>query len=138
MWSTASTTSTASALARTKALGFSGYGKWCGQPKDIPHAPVLYHHDVPNLVRHPDIFDPAVRERFAENLRRQIEPRKDDPYVIGWSVGNEFDECIAAADISKILGRLLAQAERHYPGVIEEALSRSRNALVIDEGRIDD
>lgn len=41
------------------------------------------------------------------------------------------------ADLSKILGRLLAQAERHYPGVVQEAVSRSRNALVIDEGRID-
>jgi hypothetical protein len=96
---------TESAIRRANVLGFSGFGKWTppGGVKGVPDVAVLYHGEIPNLVRHPDIFDPKIRAQWTELLRRQIEPRKSDSYLIGWSVGNEFDENIAAADVVKIL-----------------------------------
>ncbi|MBC7327941.1 glycosyl hydrolase [bacterium] len=87
---------------RLKLWGFSGVGKW-GELEGLPFLPVLYRWDVPNVARHPDIFDPEIREKFRESLRRQIEPRKDDPFVVGWSLGNEYDEIISREEIREIL-----------------------------------
>jgi hypothetical protein len=93
----------ASTVRRAKMLGFSGFAKWSTAGAGVADLPVLNHAEIPNLARHPDIFDPAIQSRFKDVLRRQIEPRKNDPWLLGWSVGNEYDECIAAADIQKIL-----------------------------------
>jgi hypothetical protein len=71
--------------------------------KGIPDVAVLGRGEIPSLVRHPDGFDPAIRARWTELLKKQVEPRKNDSYLIGWSVGNEFDENIAAADVVKIM-----------------------------------
>ena len=87
---------------RLKAWGFSGVGKWGGM-EGMPVTPVLGRGDVPNLAGHPDIFDPEVRSKFKESLRKQIEPRRDDPLVLGWSLGNEFAEIITSSEISEIL-----------------------------------
>ncbi|HEY7087983.1 MAG TPA: hypothetical protein VH518_07830, partial [Tepidisphaeraceae bacterium] len=91
------------AVRRAKALGFSGFGKWSAAGCGVPDLPVLFHGAVPNISRHPDIFDPKIRSRFETVLRQQIEPRKSDPWLLGWSVGNENDECITTADVTKIL-----------------------------------
>ena len=100
-WETAATEST---LARAKSLGFCGLGKWTGNGvKGAVTVAVLNHGGIPNLSRHPDVFDPEVCKRFAEVLRRQIDPRRNDPFLLGWSVGNEHEENIAAADVVKIL-----------------------------------
>lgn len=95
-------------LARQRLLtwGFLGAGKW-DKIAEFPHAPVLGHWEIPNLVRHPDIFDATIQARFREHLRRQIEPLRDNPWVLGWSVGNEFDEIITRDEIAQIL---------HLPG----------------------
>jgi hypothetical protein len=69
----------------------------------VADSPVLHRTGVPNLVKHPDIFDSKAQTRFEEVLRGQIEPRKEDPWLLGWSVGNENDECIATDEIKQIL-----------------------------------
>lgn len=90
------------ARQRLNRCGFSGVGKW-GQIADSPYAPVLGHWEVPNLVRHPDIFDPVIQAQFREHLRRQIEPLRNSPWVLGWSLGNEFDEIITRDEVTQIL-----------------------------------
>jgi hypothetical protein len=118
-WESRATDST---IQRARALGFCGFGKWShGGTKGVCDVAVLYHGEIPNLVRHPDVFDPQIRQRWTELLRRQIEPRKSDPYLIGWSVGNEFDENIAAADVIRILGMASDCSARRE--LIEHALS---------------
>lgn len=87
---------------RAKVLGFGGYGKW-STASDVTTLPVIQRTGVPNLVKHPDIFDPAVQNKFREVLAATIEPRKSDPFVLGWSVGNEMDECIQPDEIRQIL-----------------------------------
>lgn len=89
---------------RLKLWGFSGVGKW-GEMEGMPSLPVLHRWDVPNLVRHPDVFNPEIQARFRESLRRQIEPRKNDPFVVGWSLGNEYDEIISREEIREILAK---------------------------------
>jgi hypothetical protein len=90
------------ATRRASVLGFGGFGKW-STGSDVTTLPVLFHGDVPNLVKHPDIFDPATQAKLRESLEKQIAPRKDDPFVMGWSVGNEIDECISPDEVRKIL-----------------------------------
>ncbi len=108
-------------LARQRLLtwGFSGAGKW-DRIENFPCAPVLGHWDVPNLVRHPDIFDPAIQARFRESLRRQIEPLRNSPWVLGWSVGNEFDEIITREEIRQILRLPGASASKR--ALVDEAV----------------
>ncbi|MBC7328346.1 glycosyl hydrolase [bacterium] len=89
---------------RLKVWGFSGGGKW-GRMENLPYFPVLNRSDVPVIIGHPDIFDPKVREIFKESLRKQIEPFKEDPYLVGWSLGNEYDEVIRKDEIREILGK---------------------------------
>jgi hypothetical protein len=43
------------------------------------------------------------REAFQEALRRQIKPRREASFVVGWSPGNEFDEIITRSEIVDIL-----------------------------------
>jgi len=91
-----------STARRLKAWGFSGIAKWGGQ-EGLPSTPVLGRWAVKNLVRHPDVFDEAVRREFREALRAQIEPRRRDPFVVGWSLGNEYDEIVTREEIGQIL-----------------------------------
>lgn len=90
------------ALRRLKSWGFSGGGKW-GGPDTVVTTPVLHRWGTPHLAGHPDVFDPAVRARFREELAEQITPRKDDPMVLGWSLGNEYDEHIKPDEITKTM-----------------------------------
>lgn len=89
-------------VKRLAAWGFSGVGKW-GGISGLPVVPVLSRAGVPVLVKHPDVFDPAVRAAFEETLRKQIGGRANDPYVVGWSVGNEWDEIIWTTEVREIL-----------------------------------
>lgn len=36
-----------------------------------------------------DPYDPAFRAQLSKVIAEEVVPRKDDPYLIGWSVGNE-------------------------------------------------
>jgi hypothetical protein len=87
---------------RLRAWGFSGIGKWGGM-ENTPYLPVLSRAAVPNLVKHPDVFDPQVQAKFREALRRQIEPHREDPMVVGWTVGSEVDEIIYKDEIAIVL-----------------------------------
>lgn len=89
-------------VKRLASWGFSGVGKW-GGIGGLPYVPVLSRREVPSIAGHPDIFDPAVRAAFADSLRRQIEGRVKDACVVGWSVGNEWDEIIRTSEIRNIL-----------------------------------
>lgn len=94
---------------RLAKWGFDGAGKWGDRAgTTTPHISVIYRGDTPNLAQHPDVFDAAVRAAFKENLRREVEPRKTDPWLVGWSVGNEFDEIIHRDEIPVILGKTAA------------------------------
>lgn len=94
---------TTSATQRLGAWGFSGLGKWCDLAPAMPSVPVLNTGGVPKLARHADVFDPAVRTQLRETLRKQIAAHQADPFVVGWSVGNEYDEIITADEITQIL-----------------------------------
>lgn len=98
------TKATQSAVRRVKVLGFSGFGKWSDGDLGVCDLPVVWNHG-PNLqgIKHPDVFDPAVRKQIVAVLQQQIEPRKNDPWLLGWSVGNEDDEDIKADEIRQIL-----------------------------------
>ena len=87
---------------RLKAWGFSGIGKWGGMA-DTPYLPVLSRAGVPNLVKHPDVFDPAVQARFREVLGKQVLPQRENPWVVGWTVGSEVDEIIYRGEVAQVL-----------------------------------
>ncbi|MFQ6098639.1 MAG: hypothetical protein ACE5O2_13005 [Armatimonadota bacterium] len=92
------------ALRRLKAWGFSGGGKW-GAPGSVVSTPVLNVGRTPRIAGHPDVFDPRVTEAFRRELERQIAGRRDDPRVLGWSLGNEYDEIITPAEAREILAK---------------------------------
>lgn len=88
---------------RVHSWGFSGLGKFCDPVAGLTSIPVLNYPGVPKLVRHPDVFDPAVQAAFKESLRKQIAPHTNDPFVVGWSIGNEYDEIVTPDEIQDIL-----------------------------------
>jgi len=88
---------------RIKAWAFSGMGKFCDPIPGITDIPVLNTGGVPKIAGHADVFDTAVQDAFRESLRKQIEPRIKDSYVVGWSVGNEYDEIIKPGEVRDIL-----------------------------------
>ncbi len=84
--------------SRLQAWGFSGLGKWSNADSKLPSVPVLYL-GIPKKGRHPDIFDPGVCDSIKESLAAQITSRKEDPRVVGWSIGNEYDEIITQEEV---------------------------------------
>ena len=95
---------TARAVRRVRAWGFSGGGKW-GAPANLVSLPVLGRGDTPSLVQHPDVFDPKVCDVFRRALEAQIAPERNNPRILGWSLGNEWAEIIPDSDITGILAR---------------------------------
>ena len=89
---------------RLAAWGFMGGGKW-GAPPNVVCTPVLYPRSTPRIGRHPDVFDPTVKDALRRDLAKQIEPRREDPFVLGWSIGNEYDEVITPEEVIGILGK---------------------------------
>lgn len=87
---------------RLAAWGFSGGGKW-GSPGGLVDIPVLGSWDVPRLAGHMDVFDPAMVKRLHASLQTQMAPRLGDPLVLGWSLGNEYDEIIKRAEVREIM-----------------------------------
>ena len=91
-------------LQRMKAWRFSGLGKWgdlSGEellPK-TPSTPVLEHTDVPDVGRHPDIFDPMVQAALKKTLTKQILPHRDDPtssagrWATRWTSSSQRTTC---------------------------------------------
>lgn len=89
---------------RLKTWGFSGLGKWSQQTGDLPISPVL-HYSAPSIAGHPDVFDGTVQDQIRESLRPQIEPNKEDPRILGWSIQNEIEGIIHPWEIVSILSR---------------------------------
>jgi hypothetical protein len=92
------------AIRRLRAWGFGGGGKW-GAPPETVQTPVLWFGNTPKLAGHPDVFDPAVREAGRRDLEEQIASRRESPHVLGWSLGNEYDEIIKPDEVRTILAR---------------------------------
>lgn len=91
---------------RIAKWGFAGAGKWGDNAlANVPNIAVIYHAGVPNVSQHPDVFDESVRAAFRDSLVSQIEPRKTDPWLVGWSVGNEHDEIILKTEVAEILAK---------------------------------
>ena len=98
------TTATNLAVERMKAWGFSGFGKWASDAGSLPILPVLEGYNVPLLTRHADIFDPNVQALFQASLKQQMQARVNDPLILGWSYGNEYDEIVTPDEVTSILG----------------------------------
>jgi hypothetical protein len=98
------TTAANLAVQRMKAWGFSGFGKWSGDAGNLPILPVLGGYNLPLLKRHPDVFDPQVQELFRASLRQQMQARVNDPLILGWSYGSEYDEIVTPDEVAGILG----------------------------------
>lgn len=92
------------ASRRLRQWGFSGGGKW-GNVADLPFTPVLGHYEVPNIARHPDIYDGAIQQKFRDELKKQMGKDIRNPLVLGWSVGNEYDEIITPEEVTTILSK---------------------------------
>ncbi len=93
-----------STVRRLKVWGFSGLGKW-DDTRTVPVIPVLNRWNVESVDRHPDIFDAAIQAQLRAVLQSQIQDRVNDPLVVGWSLGNEYDEIITAAETTNILAK---------------------------------
>jgi hypothetical protein len=93
------------AVDRLGSWGFAGMGKWSAPVPGVPVMPVLNRAGVPNLVArgHPDVFDTSVVARLTAILASQIGANIRNPYIVGWSVGNEYDEIITPDEIKAIL-----------------------------------
>ena len=92
------------AVRRCLAFGFCGGGKW-GTPQGLVRTPVLRRSGVPLLIEHPDVFDQKVRKAFRSVIEKQVAPSRDDPFVLGWSLGNEYAEVIKTKEIRDILAK---------------------------------
>ncbi len=88
---------------RLKAWGFSGGGKW-HWTDNMVIVPVLWARGVKTLAGHPDVFDPQILQALRQSLQKQVAPHRDNPWILGWSFGNEVSELIKAAEIKAILG----------------------------------
>lgn len=89
---------------RLRAWGFSGVGKWGGMA-GFGVTPVLSRAGAPNLVRRPDFLDDTAAAQFRQVLAKQVAPRRDDPFVLGWTVGSEYDEIVTKDEIRQILAK---------------------------------
>jgi hypothetical protein len=92
---------------RLASWGFAGGGKFGNFPANMPSTPILAHGGatgVPDAVLggHPDVFDPAIVSKLKASLAKEMAPNLTNPYIIGWSVGNEH-EIIAISEVQAIL-----------------------------------
>ena len=106
---------------RVAKWGFGGVGKWSPKYANVPVMPVLGHYDVPNVVRHPDVFNAAVRARLTDSLTNQINSEIANPYIVGWSIGNEYDEIVTTAETVAMLA--LGAAVPVKMALVDQALS---------------
>ncbi|CEK18637.1 hypothetical protein CWRG_02236 [Chthonomonas calidirosea] len=107
------------AIERLQHWGFCGAGKWSEMLPNVPSLPVLWY-SADYIGRHPDIFDPKVQAQIRQSLQQQIAPRRDDPYILGWSIKNEFDEIITTQEIKDLLQKPAAVPAKR--ALVDEAL----------------
>jgi hypothetical protein len=112
-------------MDRFRAWGFSGAGKWkSAVPTAIapnvtrqgvtPEIPVLPIWNFgPNVVTAPgidgnplalpDVFDVGVRSQLEVFVNNQMGSRKSDPYIVGWSMGNETHGIVMPQHVRNLL-----------------------------------
>jgi uncharacterized protein (TIGR03437 family) len=90
---------------RLASWGFQGAGKWSPISTTMPSTPVLYRTGVVSVVPggHPDTFDPNVVAQLQASFVSQIGGNVTNPFVVGWSVGNELAEDIQPSEVQAIL-----------------------------------
>jgi hypothetical protein len=88
---------------RVQGWGFSGFGKWCKVLPSMPVLPVIGVSDVPRIDRHFDVFDPEICARLKKSIASQIGKDVGNPYILGYSFGNEYDEIVTADEVRHIL-----------------------------------
>lgn len=91
---------------RLASWGFAGSGKWTSTAQGVAVNPVLVHGVVANVVAggHPDVWDSNIVKQLAATLTSQIGSDATNPFIIGWSVGNEKDEIVGSQEVQSILG----------------------------------
>jgi hypothetical protein len=114
---------------RLKAWGFSGGGKW-GSPAGMVDVPVLGSWGTPRLAGHVDVFDPAMVALLRADLETQMRPRLEDPWVLGWSLGNEYDEIIKRAEVREIMGRPAATPAKR--AMLDHVLATTYKGVLAD------
>ncbi|MBM3476838.1 MAG: glycosyl hydrolase [Armatimonadetes bacterium] len=87
---------------RLQTFGFSGAGKWGGVAGRV-RVPVIGRGATPNVAGHPDVFDANVLATFRAELEKQIAPDREDPFILGWSLGNEYGEIITRNEVHAVL-----------------------------------
>jgi hypothetical protein len=102
---------------------FAGSGKWTSIQPALAMNPVLTHNAVTNVVPggHPDAWDPNILKQLTATLTSQIGSNVTNPYIIGWTVGNEVNEVIAASEVAGILA--LAANVPAKQALVNQALS---------------
>ncbi len=86
---------------RLAQWGFSGMGKWAEPVDGVPRI-VDLGANWPKVGRHLDPFDPAARAAARASLEKQLAAVKADPWVVGTSIGNEYDEIVTLDEIAKL------------------------------------
>jgi len=102
---------------------FAGSGKWGDIQPGLAANPVLTPSAVPNVVPggHPDAWDSSILKQLNATLTSQIGSNVTNPYIIGWTVGNEIDEVIAAQEVTGILA--LGASVPAKQALVNQALS---------------
>ena len=115
---------------RLASWAFTGAGKWIQAQPDLAANPILNHNSVTNVVTggHPDVWDPSSLKQLTSTLTGQIGADATNPYVIGWSVGNEQNELITHDEITGILA--LGAAVPAKKALVDQALSAIYNGSV--------
>lgn len=88
---------------RSAGWGFSGQGKFGDPVPGVSRIGTLGLWGVPKLVRHVDIFDPAAVAAMRKALTDQTAPYRSDPRIVGFSIGNEYEEIFTPDEIRTIL-----------------------------------
>lgn len=80
--------------SRLRAWGFNTIGNWSA-PEVMDRTTVPYVTTInvrwegKNWVGYPDAFSEQYESAVYDQVARQVKPRANDPYLIGWFVGNE-------------------------------------------------
>lgn len=99
-------------VKRVRAWGLTGLGKWSDGTPGVPDLPVLQLGNTPKLVHKFDPWDPAHLTALENDFRLQTSSRRNDPFLLGWSVGNEIDMIVLTEEARAILAKGDSPARR--------------------------
>ncbi len=132
---------------RLRDWGFNTIGAWSDDAsfgEGLAHTPIL---NMTSGVE--DWFSPALEERAAQVAEEKVRPRRDDPAVLGWFLGNEMhwgpdwrsgspvlDDYLALAEGSP--GRVMAESYRGDPEGFLRAYARRFFEVAVSAVREED